>query len=177
MTTPFHRQTPRKPEPSQVATLAAKLEHDALVLHHVYEHGYGRLSGPQNKPGAPRPLQARLRLLIERHIMDSLRLGGFCGVDAWLDYDDRDDRPLDEIYPDAIIIARQGAEPITVPLTWPNRGLKTLKFGAAVPVTTEPTTVMLSATDGGEALVAVVCQIVASAVLALGDNGCDMEGS
>lgn len=170
MTTPYQRRHARQPESSQVATLATKLEGDALVLHHAYEYGYGRLTGPQNAPGAPRPAQARLRLLVERHVMDSLRLGGFGGMDVWLDYDDGADRPLDEIYPAALVIARQGSEPISVPLSWPTRGLKTLKFGAAPPITEAPTTVMLGAQDGGEALMAVVCQIVAAAVLALSDD-------
>lgn len=169
MTTPFHRSPPRKPEPSKVAALAATLEHDALTLNHRYEPGYGRLYGPQNAPGAPRPIQARLRLLAEKHLMDSLRLGGFDGFEIWLDYAD-DDRPLDLVYPHALVIGRQGAEPVNVPLAWPNRGLKTLKFGAIAPVTDQPTTVMLGASDAGEALLTVVCQIVAAAVIALGDG-------
>lgn len=170
MTTPYQRRCARQPDSCKIATLAAKLERDVLVLHHLFEHGYGRLSGPQNTPGMPRPLQARLRLLVERHVMDSLRIGGFDGMDTWLDYDDGADRPLDEIYPAALVVALQGSEPIRVPLSWPARGLKTLKFGATPPITEAPTTVMLGAQDGGEALTAVVCQIVVAAVLALSDN-------
>lgn len=169
MTTPYHRRPSKAPEPCQVATLAAKLERDVFVLHHQFSHGYGSLSGPQNAPGTPRPLQARLRLMTERHVMDSLRLGDHGTFDVWLDYPD-DDRPLDELKPFALVIARQGHEPITVPLTWPARGLKTLKFGAAAPITTAPTTVLCGASDAGEMLVAVVTQVVAAAVVALRDS-------
>lgn len=164
MTTPYHRRPSTAPEPSQVVALAAKLEHDVFVLHHKFAPGYGALSGPQRVPGAPRPLQARLRLLAERHIMDSLRLDGHDGVEVWLDYADNH-RPLDEIQPHALVIARQGCEPITAPLSWTQ---KTLKFGAAAPITTAATSVMLGAPDGGEALVTVVTQVVAAAVIALG---------
>lgn len=169
MTTPSYRRPAPSAEPCEVEALAAKLEHDALVLHHQFVPGYGALSGPQNAPGAPRPLQARLRLLAEKHLADSLRLGGFNGFEVWLDYSD-DDRPLDELQPFALAIGRQGCEPITVPMTWPARGRKTLKFGAAAPFMKEPTTVMLGTSDAGEMLVAVVTQIVAAAVIALRDE-------
>ena len=170
MTTPHHRRPAPacKLEPSQVATLAAKLERDALILHSQFAPGYGGLSGRQNAVAGfgSRPVQARLRLLAERHLMDSLRLGGHGDVEVWCDYPD-DERPLDELYPDALVIARQGREPLSVPLAW-SRGLKSLKFGAAPPVTVEPVTVLLGCQDSGEMLVQTVVQIVAAAVIALG---------
>ncbi|MBC1182043.1 hypothetical protein HF680_05170 [Brevundimonas sp. WCHBH090558] len=108
--------------------------------------------------------------------MNSLRLGSHGDIEVWCDYPD-DERPLDELYPNALVIGRQGAEPVVVPLMWPCRGLKTLGFGAAAPITTEPTTVMLGASDAGEALLTVVCQIVAAAVIALDGGDAAMEAA
>ncbi|WP_338576509.1 hypothetical protein V8J38_14045 [Brevundimonas olei] len=161
-----YKRSLAKPEPSDVARLAAKLEQDVLILHHQFTPGYGPLFGPQNVPGAARPAQARLRLLTEKHLMDSLRISGRRGFEVWLDYPD-DDRPLDEIHPRALVIARHGLEPITAPMKWTR---KALRFGPALPVTAESINVLLGCQDSGEMLVQVVTQIVAAAVIALGDD-------
>lgn len=109
-----------------VEALASYLETAVVSLHHRFIHGYGGLQGRQNGP-APRGLESRLRLVVEKHYVDALRIGGY-DADIWLDYDNATDDDLDTLRPSALIVARQGCEPVEIGLGWPVRGLKTLRI-------------------------------------------------
>lgn len=171
MTAPSQRQMPRsRPTISEVETLSARLAAAVHVLHTQFEHGYGSLTGPQFN--SARSLPARFRLTVERHVCDALRLIEGEGVEAFLDFPN-DDSQIDD--PDArpigLTIHRQRKEPVTVPLTWPGRGMKSLRFEAVPPISHRASAVMLGAQDAGEALTQTVCQFVAVAVLSLRDAG------
>lgn len=158
---------------ASVEKLAGWLEASVLSLHHRFSYGYGGLTGAQNAPAARR-FEARLRLLVEKHYVDALRIGGH-RVDLWLDYDD-DDAPLDTLRPAALIIARQGCEPVEIGLAWPTRGLKTLRLNPPSVVASRPMTILLGAADAGEALTAALSQMIAAAVVSL-DDGHDREAA
>lgn len=170
MTTPHYRRPSRKPEPSDVETLAQRLESAVHVLHAGFAHGYGTLIGPQIN--SPRSLPARLRLLVEKHLCDALRLIEGDDVEAYLEFPDGDS-PIDDpdARPSGLTVQRQRSDPITIPVVWPvRRGGQTLRFEATRPVSDRTISVMLGAPDGGEALVAVVVQLVAAAVVLTRDD-------
>lgn len=150
---------------ARVEPLAAYLEDAVVSLHHRFIHGYGSLQGRQTGP-APRTFEARLRLLVERHFVDALRIGGR-QVDVWLDYQSDDDTPLDTLRPAALMVARQGCEPVEIGLIWPVRGLKTLRINPPPVVASRTLTIMLAASDAGEALTAALSQMIAAAVVSL----------
>ncbi|MFC5372578.1 hypothetical protein ACFPIF_08450 [Brevundimonas faecalis] len=153
---------------ANIEVLAACLGDAVVALHARFIFGYGGLTGSQNGP-APRSFEARLRLLVERHFVDALRIGGH-DADIWLDYDNATDDDLDTLRPTAVVVARQGCEPITIGLTWPARGLKTLRISPPSSVASRPCTILLGASDAGEALTAALSQVVAAAVVALDDG-------
>lgn len=157
-----------------VEALAAWLEDAVASLHARFIFGYGGLTGSQNGP-APRSFEARLRLLIERHFVDALRINGRA-VDVWLDYDDDADADLDTLRPTAVVVARLGREPITIGLGWPVRGLKTLRLTPPVSLGIRPMTILLGASDAGEALTTALSQMIAAAVVSL-DDGAALEAA
>ncbi|MBD7940904.1 hypothetical protein [Brevundimonas guildfordensis] len=151
---------------AEVEKLAAYLEDAVVSLHHRFSYGYGGLQGSQNAP-APRSFEGRLRLLIERHFVDALRMNGRA-VDVWLDYPADDDADLDTLRPSALVVARQGClAPITIGLGWPARGLKTLRLNPPTAVASRPVTILLGASDAGEALTTALSQMIAAAVVSL----------
>lgn len=156
----------------EVEALASYLETAVVSLHHRFIHGYGGLQGRQNGP-APRSFEARLRLLTERHFVDALRINGRA-VDVWLDYDDDADADLDTLRPTAVVVARQGREPVEIGLGWPVRGLKTLRLNPPAAAASRPVTILLGASDAGEALTTALSQMVAGAVVSL-DGGAALE--
>lgn len=107
--TPRLRGMLARAAPTAVEALAAYLEDAVTTLHHRFAPGYGGLTGVQNGL-APRSLQGRLRLLVERHYVDALRIGGREAT-CWLDYPD-DDTPLDDQCPTALVVACQFCEPV-----------------------------------------------------------------
>lgn len=150
-----------------VETLAEWLEGAVVSLHSRFIPGYGPLTGGQNG-SAPRTFEARLRLLVERHYVDALRIGGH-HADVWLDYSDDSEAPLDTLRPAALVVARQGCrEPVVIGLGWPARGLKTLRLRPSGCASNKSVTILLSASDAGEALTTALSQMVAAAVVALG---------
>ncbi|GEM_PF-4357850 len=161
-------------ESAPVEKLAAYLEDAVLALHARFIFGYGGLTGSQNGP-APRRFEARLRLTVERHFVDALRVGGH-NADVWLDYPADDDADLDTLRPAALVVARQGREPLEIGLGWPARGLKTLRLNPPAPLGIRPMTILLGAADAGEALTAALSQMVAAAVVSL-DGGAAMEAA
>lgn len=166
MTTPYQRQPPRlTPPPSNVEALAQRLESAVHILHGGgYADAYGPLVGPQ--ANGPRSLPARLRLTVEKHLCDALRLVEGDDVDAFLEFPD-DNSPIDDADTRAIglTVQRQRCEPITIPMAWPGRGCKSLRFEPTPPFFDRTIAVMLGAPDAGEALVLTVCQLVAAAVV------------
>ena len=156
--------------------LASYLEDAVVALHARFIFGYGGLQGRQNGP-APRSFEARLRLLVEKHFVDALRIGGH-NVDAWLDYDDADaDADLDALRPSALVVARQGREPVEIGLGWPVRGLKTLKINPPSAVASRPVTILLGASDAGEALTTALSQLIAAAVVSLDNGDAELEAA
>ena len=150
---------------ANVETLAAWLEDAVVALHGRFIPGYGALQGCQNG-AATRTFEARVRLLVERHYVDALRIRGR-QVDVWLDYADDIDAPLDTLRPAALIVARQGREPVEIGLGWPVRGLKTLRLNPPASLAIRPMTILLGASDAGEALTAAMSQMIAAAVVSL----------
>jgi hypothetical protein len=150
-----------------VETLARYLEDAVVALHARFIFGYGGLTGCQNG-AAPRTFEARLRLLIERHYVDALRIGGH-RIDLWLDYPADTDADLDTLRPSALVVARQGCEPVEIGLGWPARNLKTLKLNPPASLAIRPVTILLSASDAGEALTTAMSQMIAAAVVSLDD--------
>lgn len=150
---------------AEVEALASYLETAVVSLHHRFIHGYGGLQGCQNGP-TPRSFEARLRLLIERHFVDALRINGRA-VELWLDYASDDDADLDTLRPSALVVARQGREPVEIGLGWPVRGLKTLRINPPAPVASRPMTILLGASDAGEALTTALSQWIAATVVSL----------
>lgn len=149
-----------------VETLAEWLEAAVVSLHARFIPGYGSLTGGQNGP-APRTFEARLRLLVERHFVDALRIGER-DANVWLDYADDTDADLDTLRPAALVVARQGGrEPIMIGLGWPARRLKTLRLHPQGCASDKSVTILLSASDAGEALTTALSQMVAAAVVAL----------
>lgn len=157
-----------------IEALAAYLEDAVVALHGRFVFGYGALQGRQNGP-APRSFESRLRLLVELHAADALRIGGH-NADVWLDYPADDDADLDTLRPSALIVARQGREPVTIGLGWPARGLKTLRLHPPASLGIRPMTILLGASDAGEALTAAMSQMIAGAVVSL-DGGAAMEAA
>ncbi|MGQ2972278.1 hypothetical protein [Brevundimonas mediterranea] len=158
-----------------VEALAAYLEDAVVSLHSRFAYGYGGLTGSQSGP-ARRTFEARLRLLVEKHYVDALRIGGH-NADVWLDYPTDSDVDLDTLRPAALLLARQGcSEPITIGLGWPLRGLKTLRLNPPAVVASRPMMILLGAADAGEALTTALSQMVAGAVIAL-DGGDAMEAA
>lgn len=157
-----------------VETLAAYLEDAVVSLHSRFAYGYGGLTGSQNSP-ARRTLEARLRLLVEKHYVDALRIGGH-NADVWLDYPAEIDADLDILRPSALVVARQGREPVEIGLGWPARGLKTLRLNPPAVVASRPMTILLGAADAGEALTTALSQMIAGAVIVL-DSGDALEGA
>lgn len=170
MTTPYQRQPRPTPPPSDVEALAVRLESAVHVLHcGGYADAYGPLVGPQ--ANTPRSLPARLRLGVEKHLCDALRLIEGDDVEAFLEYPEDDSRIDDpDARPIGLTIQRQRCEPIMVPLAWPGRGMKSLRFEPTPPLSHRTIAVMLGAPDAGEALVSTVCQLVAAAVVMLDDG-------
>lgn len=158
----------------EVEKLAAWLEDAVVALHNRFIPGYGAITGSQTTP-APRGFESRLRLLIERHYADALRIGGY-GADIWLDYDNATDDDLDTLRPTALVVARQGCEPVEIGLGWPVRGLRTLRLNPPACPTPKPVTILLGASDAGEALTAALSQMIAAAVVSL-DDGDAMEAA
>lgn len=148
-----------------VEALAAWLEDAVVSLHARFVFGYGALQGRQNGP-APRGFESRLRLVVEKHYVDALRIGGH-SADAWLDYGADDDAPLDTLRAAALVVARQGRQPISIGLGWPVRGLKTLRISPPGSLGIRPMTILLGASDAGEALTAALSQMIAAAVIVL----------
>lgn len=148
-----------------VEAVAAYLEDAVVALHGRFVFGYGALQGRQNGP-TPRSFEARLRLTVERHFVDALRIGGH-NADAWLDYADNTDADLDTLRPAAIVVGRQGCEPLEIGLGWPARGLKTLRLHPPASISARPVTILLGASDAGEALITALSQMIATAVVAL----------
>lgn len=165
--TPRLRRMLARPAPTAVEALAAYLENAVTTLHHRFAPGYGGLTGVQNGP-APRSLQGRLRLLVERHYVDALRIGGREAT-CWLDYPD-DDTPLDDQCPTALVVACHFREPVVIGLGWPARGLKTLRLLPPAVVIARPMTILLGARDAGEALTSALSQLIAAAVVSLDDG-------
>lgn len=159
---------------AEVEKLAAWLEDSVVSLHNRFIPGYGPITGSQNTP-APRGFESRLRLVVEKHYVDALRIGGH-SADAWLDYDNATDDDLDTLRPSALIVARQGCEPVEIGLGWPVRGLKTLRINPPAVVASRPVTILLGASDAGEALTAAMSQMIAAAVVSL-DGGAAMEAA
>lgn len=157
-----------------VEKLAAYLETAVVSLHARFVFGYGAITGRQNGP-APRSFEGRLRLLVEKHYVDALRIGGH-HFDVWLDYASDDDAPLDTLRPAAIVVASQGREPLEIALGWPARGLKTLRLNPPASLTIRRVTILLGASDAGEALTTALSQMIAAAVVAL-DGGDEMEAA
>ncbi|MGH6978136.1 MAG: hypothetical protein ACRED4_02405 [Brevundimonas sp.] len=153
---------------ANIEALAAWLEVSIIALHARFIPGYGALHGCQNG-AAPRSFEARLRLLVEKHYVDALRIGG-CNADAWLDYQDDIDAPLDTLRPAAIVVGRQGCEPVEIGLGFPVRGLKTLRLHPPAALAIRPMTILLGASDAGEALTTALSQMVAGAVVSLDDG-------
>ncbi|MFN3878019.1 MAG: hypothetical protein ACK4MH_06555 [Brevundimonas sp.] len=151
-----------------VEALTAYLEDAVVSLHSRFAYGYGGLTGSQNGP-ARRTFQARLRLLVEKHYVDALRIRGH-NADVWLDYSAEIDADLDTLRPSALVVARQGCEPVEICLGWPARGLKTLRLNPPAVVASRPMTILLGAADAGEALTTALSQMIAAAVVALGAN-------
>ena len=166
--TPLHRRTPARPAPTAVEALAAYLEGAVITLHSRFTPGYGGLVGTQNGP-APRTFESRLRLTVERHFADALRLDGR-DASVWLDYPDDNDASLDELRPSALVVARQFREPVVIDLGWPARGLKTMRLTPPTGVATRSVTILLGASDAGEALTAALSQMIAAAVVSLDDG-------
>lgn len=151
---------------AEVEKLAAYLEDAVVSLHNRFIPGYGPITGSQNGP-APRSFESRLRLLVELHAADALRIGGH-NADVWLDYPADDDADLDTLRPAALVVARQGcAEPVVIGLGWPARGLKTLRLHPPACVSPKSVTILLGSADGGESLTTALSQMIAGAVAAL----------
>lgn len=152
----------------EVEALAAYLEDAVVSLHSRFAYGYGGITGSQNGP-ARRTFEARLRLLVEKHYVDALRIGGH-NADVWLDYPADIDADLDTLRPSALVVARQGCEPVEIGLGWPVRGLKTLRLTPPAVVASRPCTILLGTSDAGEALTTALSQMIAGAVMALDDS-------
>ena len=164
MAEPHHRALWAPRHESAADTLAADLLDFVVVAHCKYERGYGPLVGALTVP-APRPGQARLRLLVELHISRALDAHA-PGFEAILDYPDTGPQFSADEKPCGLIVEGLGGM-FEAPLKW--TGHRLLSFEPN-PIFPQARTVRLSAGDAGEELTSTVCRFVAGAVVSLQDR-------